>query len=86
MFCKYKDIFGIPGKGVHKYRLGGLAIVDVVLTILGGYYIHKNQTTNYSLSTILICLFISGIIFHWLFCVETALNKKILDFVCLRTH
>ena len=86
MFCKYKDIFGIPGKGIHKYRLGGLAIVDVVFTILFGYYIHKHQKTNYSLLTILTCIFISGIIFHWLFCVETALNKKISDFVCVQSH
>ena len=81
MFCKYKDIFGIPGKGVHKYRVGGLALVDVVLTILLGYYIHKHQKTKYSLLTILIGLFIIGIIFHWLFCVDTALNKKLFNLI-----
>jgi hypothetical protein len=32
--CKYKDLLGEPGKGVHSYRIFNIAIVDVVLTIL----------------------------------------------------
>ena len=26
------DIFGKPNEGVHKYRVGGLAIVDIIAT------------------------------------------------------
>lgn len=33
-FCKYKNIFGEPGKGVHQYRFAGVAIVDAGLTVL----------------------------------------------------
>jgi hypothetical protein len=35
--CKYKDIFGIPGKGVHSYRFFNIAIVDVFLTLVLSY-------------------------------------------------
>lgn len=77
MFCKYKDIFGIPEKGLHKYRVGGLAAVDIILTILAGIVIHHYTKTKISLINILIILFIIGIIFHWLFCVDTALNRTI---------
>ena len=31
--CKYKDILGKPGQGVHSYRIFNIAIVDVILTI-----------------------------------------------------
>jgi hypothetical protein len=42
--CKYKDALGIPGKGIHSYRIFGIAIVDTLLTIIGAfilYYIFK---------------------------------------------
>ena len=32
--CVYKDIFGIPKKGFHKYRIFNIAIVDLLLTII----------------------------------------------------
>ena len=32
--CKYKDIFGKPNEGVHKYRLFNIAIVDMSFTII----------------------------------------------------
>jgi hypothetical protein len=31
--CKYKDMFGKPNTGVHKYRLFNIAVVDVLATI-----------------------------------------------------
>lgn len=32
---KYKDIFGKPMTGLHKYRIFDIAVVDVAATILG---------------------------------------------------
>ena len=32
--CKYKDALGIPDKGIHSYRLFGVAIADVIMTII----------------------------------------------------
>ena len=31
MYCKYKDIFGKVGSGIHSYRIANIAIVDVLL-------------------------------------------------------
>lgn len=28
--CKYKNTLGKPGKGVHSYRLFGVALADVI--------------------------------------------------------
>ena len=38
--CKYKDIFGKVGKGIHSFRICNIAVVDVLLTILAAYCIH----------------------------------------------
>jgi len=72
--CKYKNIFGEPNKGVHSYRLFDVAIVDVLLTIIVGYMIHK-RNKKIELYKILICLFAFGIIMHRLFCVRTKIDR-----------
>lgn len=71
--CKYKDIFGKPNEGGHKYRIFDFAIIDIVMTLLVGYIIHKQTKCN--LYLIWIVLFILGIIMHEMFCVKTKLNK-----------
>ena len=45
--CKYKDILGVPGQGVHSFRIGGLAVTDVVLTFIGVYFISLATKWNY---------------------------------------
>ena len=37
--CQYKDILGKPGKGIHSYRVFGLAIADVIMTLIAAYVI-----------------------------------------------
>jgi hypothetical protein len=74
MLCKYKDIFGKVGEGVHSYRIFNIAIVDVILTILVAFIIHL-FLPKYSFIYILILLFITGIILHRLFCVRTTVDK-----------
>ena len=71
--CKYKNLFGEPGTGVHSYRIFGIAIVDVLLTILVAYII--SFLTKFSFTLTLIILFILGIILHRLFCVRTTVDK-----------
>jgi hypothetical protein len=74
MLCKYKDILGKPGKGVHSYRIFNIAIVDVLLTILAAFVIHL-FTPKYNFIYILLGLFITGIILHRIFCVKTTIDK-----------
>ena len=71
--CKYKNALGVPNEGIHSYRLFGVAIVDVLMTIIGAFMI--SYFFKYNLLYTTICLFVLGIIAHRLFCVRTTVNK-----------
>ena len=81
MFCKYKDIFGEPNKGVHSYRVGGLvingglAVVDVIGMLLLNWAIVRAYDLDFF--TTLIWMILATILIHYLFCVPTALNKAL---------
>lgn len=75
--CKYRDIFGKPGQGVHSYRLFHVAIVDVLLTILGAYMI--SIYWHVAFAKILVLLFVLGIIMHRIFCVKTTVDKLLFQ-------
>lgn len=66
---KYKDIFGKPGEGIHKYRFLGTAISDYLLTILAAVIITYFTKIPLVLTTIF--AFVLGILFHIIFGVET---------------
>lgn len=83
LLCQYKNIFGAPNTGVHKYRVFGFAIVDVIATLviaaLMAKFIPHIQGWNfwemfafYSGLLILISIFI-----HMVFCVDTTLVKML---------
>lgn len=71
--CKYKDALGKPGKGIHSYRFMGVAIADVIMTVIGALLISFLIKKSFLL--VLIILFILGIILHRLFCVRTTIDK-----------
>jgi len=71
--CKYKNALGEPGKGVHSYRLFGVAIADVIMTLVGAAII--SYFSGYSFFYVAIILFILGIVLHRLFCVRTTVDK-----------
>jgi hypothetical protein len=73
--CKYKNLFGIPGKGIHSYRVFDLAIADIVMTMLGAIAI--SYFFKISLLYTSIFLFTLGIVLHRLFCVRTTIDKLI---------
>lgn len=75
--CRYKNIFGEPGTGVHSYRIYNVAIVDVVCTFLLSLFIWsfiKKRTLSSYIYITLSC-FLAGIILHHLFCVRTTVDK-----------
>ena len=74
-FCKYKDILGKPGEGLHSYRVFNIAIVDVLLTVLLAKFIQYYIMEETDFLLILICCFIMGIILHRIFCVRTTIDK-----------
>ena len=76
--CKYKNALGEPGKGIHSYRIGGIAIADVIMTIIGAYFISFMFRWNFIYT--LIGLFLLGIILHRIFCVRTTVDKILFPF------
>jgi hypothetical protein len=71
--CKYKDLLGVPGKGIHSYRLFGVAIADVIMTIIGAAILSYIFKWNFTYT--LIGFFLLGIILHHMFCVKTTFDK-----------
>ena len=71
--CQYRNIFGEPGQGAHKYRIFNIAIVDTVLTVLLAYII--SYISGVSLMYVIPGTFLLGIVFHRLFCVRTTVDK-----------
>tara|TARA_B110000285_G_scaffold233462_1_gene307332 strand:- start:1515 stop:1754 length:240 start_codon:yes stop_codon:yes gene_type:complete len=73
IFKKYKNIFGEPKKGLHSFRIFDIAMIDLILTVLLAYIISKKKKYNFKKT--FFYLFLSGIILHQLFCVETTINN-----------
>ena len=71
--CQYKNSLGIPGKGFHKHYFFGFAVMDLLGTIGIAYLIGKYF--KLSVYKVFIVLMILAIFLHWLFCVDTVLNK-----------
>lgn len=71
--CQYKNSLGKINEGVHSYRLGNIAVLDVVMTIIGALLI--SYTFDILFWKTLTSLFITGIILHRIFCVRTTIDK-----------
>ena len=72
-FSKFKNVLGVPKKGIHKYRFLNTAIVDYVLTIVLACI--TTYLTKIPLVLTTIMWFVIGIILHMLFGVETGTIK-----------
>ena len=75
--CKYKNALGIPGQGIHSFQIGGIAVADVVMTIIGALII--SWITKFNFINTLIILFLLGIILHRAFCVRTTIDKLLFS-------
>jgi len=75
--CQYKHVFGEPRKGVHSYRLFGVAIVDVLATIVGAFAIA--WATKWPFWYVLGGLFLLGIFLHYIFCVPTTVDRLLFS-------
>jgi hypothetical protein len=71
--CPYKYILGIPGKGIHKYNIFGIAIADTIMTILGAALLSYLFKWRFWLTLIL--FFLLGEFLHYIFCVPTTVMK-----------
>jgi hypothetical protein len=76
--CKYRDIFGKVGSGVHSIRFFNIAVVDTLLTFVLAYVINSYLKSN--LLVIFFLLIVASILIHKAFCVETTLTKMFFTF------
>ena len=70
---KYKNLFGPSKKGIHSYRLFGVAVADVIMTFIGAIIISWIFRWNPWIT--LIVLFLLGIFLHHIFGVRTTVDK-----------
>jgi len=80
IFKKYKDLFGKPGTGVHKYKILNINIVDNLVTIVGCVCLYF--VSNIPFDLIVIFVYLLGLLFHYLFGVQTE-SMKYLGLKCL---
>lgn len=69
----YKNIFGIPGTGLHKYKFRGTSLVDYFMSIVGAFII--TYFTGIPLVITTIGILGIGILLHWLFQINTQVFK-----------
>lgn len=62
--CKYKNIFGVPGTGVHAWKFEGTSLFDYIGTII------LAVITKVPLVITTIIMFL-----HYIFCVPTQAIK-----------
>jgi len=72
-FCQYSNFFGEPNTGIHSTRLFGIAIYDLLFTIIG--VIILSWLLKIPFWCLLIIVLLLGIILHRLFCVRTTVDK-----------
>ena len=65
IFSKYRNIFGEPGKGVHKYRILNTPIVDYLGSLVIAAIISYFSGISLTYTTLTVLIF--AIIFHYLF-------------------
>jgi len=74
--CNKANILGEPGKGIHSLHIGGVALIDLLLTLglaLGLAYIPGSPP----FTIWIILLLLLAMVIHAGFCVKTSVNKWI---------
>jgi hypothetical protein len=67
--------FGAPREGIRRHRIFGLAIFDLITTLIGAALI--SWVFNIRFLYTLVGVFLVGIVVHWMFCVDTTLNMTL---------
>ena len=81
MLCKYKDVFGRPGEGVHALRLFDVAVVDVVMTLIVAILIARFAlgwpVASWKTMALFAAFLALGVIAHRAFCVRTRVDRAL---------
>ena len=76
--CKYKNLFGKLGTGIHSYRIFDIAVLDFVVTAVAAYFIYLFLlAVSFPVPYLVVFMlfFLFGIFIHRLFCVRTTIDK-----------
>lgn len=73
--CAYKNALGVPNQGIHSYRLFGVAIADVLMTLALALVISYMADVSFVITSAV--LFLMGIALHRLFCVRTTVDAML---------
>jgi hypothetical protein len=71
MPCPYSALFGAPGTGAHSTRIGGLAAVDTMITLVGA--VGVVWALDISFWVALLSLLVLAEVLHYVFGTQTAL-------------
>ena len=77
--CHYKDMFGKPGEGIHAYRILDLSVIDIIMTLLGAFFLSQLFPFPNAWIWITVALFSLGVMMHRIFCVRTTVDKILFD-------
>ena len=66
-----------PNMGIHKYKIGGISIIDLGGTIILAYILSLLFKSNFLVT--LVILLILGIIVHRAFCIRTPIDKLLFE-------
>ena len=72
-FSKFRNLFGVPGQGVHALKFKGTSLVDYFLTIVLAFLV--TAATGWPLVLTTIGALVLGVILHTLFGVNTKTVK-----------
>lgn len=76
---KHRDLLGKAGSvsGLRKYRIFGIALLDVSVVMMICYFI--SRLMGYSYWITLVIIFVIGVVVHRLFDVRTAVDKMLFS-------
>lgn len=72
------NLIGVPGEGIHSYRIFNIAYMDVIVVLLAAILIAWVMKWNY-MKTI-IGIFILGIGVHRILCIKTSVDKALVTY------
>ena len=73
MLCKYRNMFGAPNTGIHAHRFMGLAVVDVIMTVV--FAVFLSQMFQFHVLYAILGMFLLGVVMHRMFCVRTMVDQ-----------
>lgn len=79
-FSQYKDTFGTPGQGLHSYRFLGVAVVDLILSLVLAAVI--TYLTGFPLILSIVTVLLVGMVLHLMFGVNTSALKYLGGVSC----